>query len=169
MQKVAALAGDEHEDADAKRGPEHERAADELRYLFEAVEHKGSPVQNTGRVAIATLDLLDKPEIRNPVEMLAAVNLMFGSAGQHSRRAWMGKVDGQQFAAQELVLSGRDAGGNFVSRYAADFVTVVGRTGLVFVFVSPTQNGLQQASRTIGRFHRTTAGARPLQPAPQAR
>jgi hypothetical protein len=135
------------------RPPAHRLPVRTTHYLFGAADTQASGRGKPSRVVVMSEDLLGMPEIQTPLDMLAALNLVFGSAGQHSRQARIGNVAGQEFAAQRIVLSGRDDTGSFASDYVGDFTTVLGRTALIFVFISPTQQDLYGASRAMSTFH----------------
>jgi len=120
-----------------------------LQYLFQAVQPQPSGAAGPSSVLIFVVDLLPYPEIRTPLEALGAVDLLFGNDGQHSRRARLATLGGQAFAAQKIVLSGRDANDIFMNAFVANFVTVVGRSALVLIFRSANETALYRALITV--------------------
>jgi hypothetical protein len=153
MQEASKI-GREAAAGKGRRPPvEHGLPMRTTQYLFGAADAQASGRGNPSRVVVMGEDLLGMPEIQTPLDMLAALNLVFGSAGQHSRQARIGNIGGQEFAAQRIVVSGRDDTGSFASDYVGDFATVLGRTALIFLFISPTQQGLYGASRAMNTFH----------------
>ncbi len=121
-----------------------------LQYLFEAV---APPHSDASSVLVFTVDLLPAPEIRTPLDALGAVNLVFGHDGQHSRTARVGAIGGREFAAQKIVLSGRDANDIFVNAFVGNFVTLLGRTALVFMFRSASETALYRATASVNSLH----------------